>query len=159
MNRVLLLSLFVLCAANTVQCKRNNKLNLGYHLKLGYVIPQFIDKTSRFSKVFISFEKKKNVFPGFNLSKKLTAKAPTLKWKAKRDISYTMVMVDPDIDNGHYVNWLVGNIRGNNIKNGDTIFEYHGPIPIDKDLDMNRYVVLVYEQMDDKIDFIALKNR
>jgi len=76
---------------------------------------------------------------------------PLVEWDADPTQFYTLIMTDPDAPSrkdpkwGEWHHWIVSNIPGNNISNGDTIFEYVGSGP-PPDTGLHRYVFLVYKQ-------------
>lgn len=63
----------------------------------------------------------------------------------------TKLLEDPDAPSrkepkfGEWHHWIVVNIPGNNLSNGDTLLEYVGAGP-PIDTDLHRYVFLVYKQ-------------
>uniref|UniRef100_A0A8D9EX51 OV-16 antigen n=1 Tax=Cacopsylla melanoneura TaxID=428564 RepID=A0A8D9EX51_9HEMI len=83
--------------------------------------------------------------------------APQVSWKADADSYYTLVMTDPDAPSRkepkarEWRHWLVVNIPGSDIAQGQTITEYAGPTP-PKGTGLHRYVLLVYKQPN-KLDF------
>jgi phosphatidylethanolamine-binding protein (PEBP) family uncharacterized protein len=70
---------------------------------------------------------------------------PKVEYNAKSDGLYTLMLHDPDAVVGNYFHWLVVNIPGDNIKNGDVLFKYKGPAP-PKGSGKHRYIFLLYEQ-------------
>lgn len=70
---------------------------------------------------------------------------PKIKYNAKPNSLYTLIMHDPDAVVGNYFHWLVVNIPGDKINNGDKIFKYKGPAP-PKGSGIHRYMFLLYEQ-------------
>lgn len=70
---------------------------------------------------------------------------PKVEYNTKSDGLYTMILHDPDAVVGNYFHWLVVNIPGDNIKNGNALFEYKGPAP-PKGSGKHRYIFLLYEQ-------------
>lgn len=81
----------------------------------------------------------------------LMSAEPSVSWRANNETYYTLIMVDPDAPshaNATYRNmlhWLVVNIPGNNVTQGETITKYKGPGP-SKDSEFHRYVLLTYKQ-------------
>ena len=86
-------------------------------------------------------EIKKGVF----LSTLETRIKPKIQYTAKPNTLYTLIMHDPDAVVGNYFHWLLVNIPGNDIKNGNTLFEYKGPAP-PKGSGKHRYIFLLFEQ-------------
>jgi phosphatidylethanolamine-binding protein (PEBP) family uncharacterized protein len=58
---------------------------------------------------------------------------------------YTLIMNDPDAVAGNRIHWLIINIKGNKINNGQTIFEYDGPHP-PKGSGIHTYHFTLFEQ-------------
>ncbi|XP_055714883.1 protein D3-like [Phlebotomus papatasi] len=83
---------------------------------------------------------------------------PYVSWKANPEDFYTLSLVDPDIPTrknpqfAQIKNWLVVNIPGCNLTEGETIVEYIGAGPY-KDTDFHRFVFLLFRQPFGKIDF------
>lgn len=76
---------------------------------------------------------------------------PSVEWNADSSSFYTLCMIDPDSISRkdpklrEVVHWLVTNIAGQNVSNGETLIEYLGSGPgIGSGL--HRYVFLLYEQ-------------
>lgn len=76
---------------------------------------------------------------------------PLVQWKANPKKFYTVCMCDPDIAPKEWQLWLVGNVPGNNVCQGEVLSDYIGAGP-DKGTGIHRYVILVYLQ-DKKIEF------
>ena len=76
---------------------------------------------------------------------------PNVAWTADADSFYTLIMTDPDAPSRaeptfrEWHHWLVGNIPGNNLKDGTTLSEYIGSGP-PKDTGLHRYVFVLYKQ-------------
>ncbi|PSN44470.1 Protein D1, partial [Blattella germanica] len=76
---------------------------------------------------------------------------PSVTWSAVDGAYYLLCMNDPDAPTrenrelGEVLHWLVGNIPGNKIHQGDTLAEFIGSGP-PKDSGFHRYVFLVYKQ-------------
>lgn len=83
---------------------------------------------------------------------------PDVQWQAKENTYYTVCMTDPDAPSRkeptyrEWHHWLVGNVPGNKISEGETLSEYVGSGP-PPDTGLHRYVFLIYEQPDGKINF------
>lgn len=81
-----------------------------------------------------------------------------MQWQAKENTYYTVCMTDPDAPSRkeptyrEWHHWLVGNVPGNKISEGETLSEYVGSGP-PPDTGLHRYVFLIYEQPDGKINF------
>ncbi|XP_044750336.1 protein D2-like [Coccinella septempunctata] len=76
---------------------------------------------------------------------------PELDWGADDEAFYTVCMTDPDAPSRkdpksrEWHHWLVVNIPGKNVKDGETLSEYIGAGP-PKGTGLHRYVLLVYKQ-------------
>lgn len=82
---------------------------------------------------------------------------PDVTWNADADTFYSLCLIDPDAPNRkqpiyrHWQHWLVVNIPGTKVGEGETLSEYIGSGP-GRDTGLHRYVFLVYKQ-NGKIDF------
>ncbi|KAJ9580128.1 hypothetical protein L9F63_004201, partial [Diploptera punctata] len=76
---------------------------------------------------------------------------PEVTWKVEDGAYYLLCMTDPDApsrDNPirrEFRHWLVGNIPGNKLNEGETLTEYVGSGP-PKDTGLHRYIFLLYKQ-------------
>ena len=66
-------------------------------------------------------------------------------------------MHDPDSVHGDYCHWLIINIQGNNLNNGDTILPYKGPSPPPK-TGVHRYIFELYKQNKNRIVILHLNS-
>jgi len=91
------------------------------------------------------------VTPGQLLTPQQAQEAPKVKWTADIRKKYTLLMVDPDaISRGFPIfrsvlHWLVVNIPGNSVSEGEVKAAYRGPGP-PKWSGAHRYTFLVFEQ-------------
>ncbi|KAH0811987.1 hypothetical protein GEV33_010805 [Tenebrio molitor] len=82
---------------------------------------------------------------------------PSVKWDAEADAFYTLCMTDPDAPSRknpkfrEWHHWLVVNIPGNNLEQGEVLSGYIGSGP-PKGTGLHRYVFVVYKQ-NGKINF------
>lgn len=82
---------------------------------------------------------------------------PTIEYEAENGAFYTLLMVDPDAPSRRdpksreYRHWLVMNIPGNKIDEGDEVIGFIGSGP-PKRTGLHRYVYLVYKQPNGRID-------
>lgn len=82
-----------------------------------------------------------------------------LKWNCNRNKLYTLFLVDlyplgisnPDLLSQAILWWVV-DIPGCNVNSGTTLYQYQPPLPLFGS-GIDRYVFLVYQQPDYKIDF------
>lgn len=76
---------------------------------------------------------------------------PTLTWDAENDAFYSLLLVDPDAPSRQnpkfreYLHWLVMNIPGSSIDQGDEVVGYIGSGP-PKKTGLHRYIFLIYKQ-------------
>lgn len=83
---------------------------------------------------------------------------PAVKWAFKENSYYMLAMVDPDAPSREnpkmreWHHWLVGNILGCDIKQGEVLSDYIGAGP-PKGTGLHRYVFVVYRQPDNKCNF------
>lgn len=76
---------------------------------------------------------------------------PSVSWTADSNAFYTLCMTDPDAPSRkdpkfrEWHHWLVGNIKGNDVKSGDVLSAYVGSGP-PQGTGLHRYVFLVYQQ-------------
>jgi len=54
---------------------------------------------------------------------------PKIEYVANPTRLYTLIMYDPDAVVGNYVHWVVINIPGDNVSNGQALLNYKGPAP------------------------------
>ncbi|KII67427.1 Phosphatidylethanolamine-binding protein F40A3.3 [Thelohanellus kitauei] len=86
---------------------------------------------------------------------------PKLSWTANYQKYYTLIMTDPDAPSREdpkfreWLHWLVVNIPGDHVDQGEECFGYVGAGP-PKGTSFHRYIFLVYEQRN-KIEFLETK--
>ncbi|CAD7086656.1 unnamed protein product [Hermetia illucens] len=120
------------------------------------IVPDVISKApSQIAKV--TFPSGVTASQGNQLKPRQVKAMPTVEWDAEPSKFYTICMTDPDAPSRRdpkfreWHHWLVGNIPGNNITEGDILSEYIGSAP-PKGSGLHRYVILVYQQ-NGKINF------
>jgi hypothetical protein len=69
---------------------------------------------------------------------------PSVDYKSDDNL-YTLILHDPNAVKGNRIHWLVINIKGNDIKNGEHIYPYVGPAP-PKGSGIHNYIFLVFKQ-------------
>lgn len=74
---------------------------------------------------------------------------PEVTFDAEDDAFYTLLMIDPDVPAEYrdVCHWLVINIPGSNVAQGQTVIEYVGSGP-KEDSGLHRYIFLVFKQSD-----------
>lgn len=76
---------------------------------------------------------------------------PKVSYETDNDALYALIFTDPDAPSrknpifGEFHHWIVVNIPGNDVKSGDTLYEYVGAGP-PKGTGLHRYVFLLYKQ-------------
>lgn len=91
------------------------------------------------------------VKPGCELLPQQLVKEPSVNWKCERNSYYFLCMLDPDMPSRrnptyrHWLNWLVGNIPGCNMKEGNVYTEYVKPSP-EEHTGLHRCLLLIYKQ-------------
>ncbi|KAK7864799.1 hypothetical protein R5R35_012287 [Gryllus longicercus] len=122
------------------------RLNMDTH----GVVPDVIDKAPE-EVAKVSYPSGVNVDKGNELTPTQVKDIPTVTWTAQDDALYTLCMTDPDAPSRNepkfreWHHWLVVNIPGNNIAQGETLSEYVGSGP-PNGTGLHRYVFLVYKQ-------------
>ncbi|KAL3280710.1 hypothetical protein HHI36_003946 [Cryptolaemus montrouzieri] len=116
------------------------------------IVPDVIDVAPS-AAIKIKYPNGKEVDFGSELTPTEVKDEPSVQWEAKSDKYYLLVMTDPDPVPAvrEVKHWLVGNIKGNDVGNGEVFAEYLGSGP-PKGTGLHRYIFLVYEQPG-KIDF------
>lgn len=81
---------------------------------------------------------------------------PEVHYDHEDGVLYTLVMTDPDVSpqdpNREVKHWIVGNIPGGSISQGEVLAEYVGSAP-PQGTGLHRYVFLVYKQNQGAITF------
>ncbi|XP_011192817.2 phosphatidylethanolamine-binding protein homolog F40A3.3-like [Zeugodacus cucurbitae] len=114
------------------------------------IIPDIIDASPK-ALVQLSYPSGVKVEPGKELTPTQVKDQPTASWEAEDDALYTLFMVDPDAPSRaeptyrEILHWLVVNIPGNKVADGQTIAEYIGSGPPEGS-GLHRYVFLVFKQ-------------
>lgn len=76
---------------------------------------------------------------------------PKVRWQAEEGALYTLCMTDPDAPSRktpkyrEWHHWLVVNIPGTDVKQGEVLSAYIGSGP-PKDSGLHRYVIILYKQ-------------
>lgn len=80
-----------------------------------------------------------------NLTPLQTQLEPKIEYNADPNTLYTLIMHDLNAVSENYLHWVVINIPGHNIHNGQTLLKYKGPSP-PQGTGAHRYVFLIFEQ-------------
>lgn len=100
----------------------------------------------------------KEILLGTIVNASMTKDMPRLTWKTEKDTFYSLAMINLDAPtkanpvDGDYVHWLVGNIPGNDIGQGDTLVEYVGAFPV-KDAGTQSFMFILNGQPNGKIEY------
>ncbi|RUO96299.1 phosphatidylethanolamine-binding protein [Jimgerdemannia flammicorona] len=93
-----------------------------------------------------------------------TQKPPEIDFKAEEgEVKYCVIMTDPDAPSRQspirreWRHWVVGNIPGTNIAEGDELEPYMGPAP-PQDSGPHRYVFLLYRQTGVRMGFAPFEH-
>lgn len=114
------------------------------------IVPVVIDNAPLvFAKV--AYRAKLLVDAGKELTPAEVRDAPKVEWDADPVVFYTLVMIDPDSPsrteplNREFAHWLVGNIPGKHVEQGEVLFEYIPAFPR-TGTGFHRYIFLLYRQ-------------
>ncbi|KAI4465287.1 cytochrome p450 family 4 [Holotrichia oblita] len=114
------------------------------------IVPDVIDKAPA-EILDVTYSDNVQVNRGNELTPTKVKDIPSVKWNAEEGGYYVLVMTDPDAPSRtnpkfrEWHHWLVVNIPGNNVEEGETLSEYVGAGP-PKGSGLHRYVLLVYKQ-------------
>uniref|UniRef100_A0A1Q3FBQ5 Putative brother of ft and tfl1 n=1 Tax=Culex tarsalis TaxID=7177 RepID=A0A1Q3FBQ5_CULTA len=114
------------------------------------IVPVLIDRAPLvFAKV--AYRSKKLVDAGKELSPAEVRIEPKVEWCADPTSFYTLIMIDPDSPsrteplNREFAHWIVGNIPGKHVEQGEVLFEYLPTFPR-SGTGFHRYIFLLYQQ-------------
>uniref|UniRef100_A0A1I8Q980 Phosphatidylethanolamine-binding protein n=1 Tax=Stomoxys calcitrans TaxID=35570 RepID=A0A1I8Q980_STOCA len=148
MSHQKVLSFGLLMLAASCLAAANNEVEAVF--KDNEVVPDVIaEAPHQFLK--ISYENGLNVDKGNELTPTQVQKQPTIEWEASDDAYYTLIMTDPDAPSRvepkfrEFRHWLVVNIPGNHLDQGEVLAAYVGSGP-PKGTGLHRYVFLLYKQ-------------
>lgn len=116
----------------------------------GGIIPDIIDsKPGAIAKVTYAGDVKVEL--GKELTPTQVKDQPEVTWEAEAGALYTLLMVDPDAPSRQeptyreILHWLVINVPGNKVADGQVVAEYIGSGPPEGS-GLHRYVFLVFKQ-------------
>ncbi|XP_037814421.1 protein D3-like isoform X2 [Lucilia sericata] len=114
------------------------------------IIPDVLQEAPKeFLKV--SYDGGLEVNKGNELTPTQVKQQPKVEWEAKCADYYTLIMTDPDAPSRanpkvrEFRHWLVANIPGNKIDQGEVVAAYVGSGP-PKGTGLHRYIFLLYKQ-------------
>ncbi|XP_049304328.1 protein D1-like isoform X1 [Bactrocera dorsalis] len=116
------------------------------------IVPDIIDNKPK-GLLQVTYSSGVKVELGKELTPTQVKDQPTVSWEAEDDVLYTLIMVDPDAPSRaeptsrEILHWLVINIPGNKVAEGQTVAEYIGSGP-PEGTGLHRYVFLVFKQTD-----------
>lgn len=99
----------------------------------------------------VAYENGLEVDKGNELTPTQVQKQPSVEWAAEEGAYYTLIMTDPDAPSRsepkfrEFRHWLVVNIPGNHVDQGEVLAAYIGSGP-PKGTGLHRYVFLLYKQ-------------
>ncbi|XP_054748211.2 large ribosomal subunit protein mL38-like [Lytechinus pictus] len=89
------------------------------------------------------------VFRGNIVTPSESARAPDVNYSASDDSLWTLLLTNPDghlqDNNAEYVHWLIGNIPGNRIGEGETLVDYLTPFPV-RGTGYHRLIFILFKQ-------------
>lgn len=122
------------------------------------IVPDVLQTLPAIDFLKVSYSDDVSVDLGNILTPTQVKEQPKIEYEAESSEFYTLLMTDPDAPSRkepsrrEFRHWLTVNIPGNDISNGETIWEYIGSGP-PKDTGLHRYVFLLFKQPKGKIDF------
>ncbi|XP_018790299.1 PREDICTED: phosphatidylethanolamine-binding protein homolog F40A3.3-like [Bactrocera latifrons] len=114
------------------------------------IVPDIIDNKPK-GLLQVTYPSGVEVELGKELTPTQVKDQPTVRWEAEDNALYTLFMVDPDAPSRaepiyrEILHWLVINIPGNKVAEGQTVAEYRGSGPPEGS-GLHRYVFLVFKQ-------------
>jgi len=121
------------------------------------IVPLVLPRTPN-EMAYVVYSGGRNVNLGNVLTPSEVTHAPSVSFTADRHKNHTLIMVDPDAPSRknpfykEWLHWLVVNIPGTNISEGETLAAYMPPDPR-KDTGLHRYIFVVYEQPSGNVTF------
>ncbi|XP_053946672.1 protein D2-like [Anastrepha ludens] len=148
-------ALCFLCIMASIKAKESSEVK--HIFELLEVVPDVIPSApNQFLKV--TYDNALEVQPGAELTPTQVKSQPLVEWAADHDAFYTLIMTDPDAPSRReptfreFKHWLVGNIPGNDISQGEVLAAYVGSGP-PQGTGLHRYVFLLYKQAG-KLEFL-----
>jgi len=120
------------------------------------VVPDVIDAVPP-AVLQVTYANNLKVDLGNELKPRQVKDKPTVTWDPEAGVFYTLCMTDPDAPSRQepkfreWHHWLVGNIPGNKVEDGEVLSDYIGSGP-PQGTGLHRYVFLLYKQPN-KINF------
>ncbi|CAD1480909.1 unnamed protein product, partial [Heterotrigona itama] len=124
--------------------------SMAQQLQTHGVVPDVIDKVPT-NVLQVTYPNNLAVEIGKVLTPTQVKDPPTVKWDGDANTFYTLCMTDPDAPSRkepkfrEWHHWLIGNIPGSDVSQGEALSEYVGSGP-PKGTGLHRYVFLLYKQ-------------
>ncbi|XP_059620801.1 protein D3-like [Phlebotomus argentipes] len=153
------LKAFFVIFALAISVNSASKLDVASKFKDFEVVPDVLD-TAPENPIEIKYPSGVEVNYGNELTPTDVKDIPYVTWSANSEDYYTLILTDPDAPSRaeprfrEFKHWVVVNIPGKSVSEGETIAEYIGSGP-PKGTGLHRYVFLVYKQPSGKVDFSA----
>uniref|UniRef100_A0A336MQQ6 CSON005508 protein n=2 Tax=Culicoides sonorensis TaxID=179676 RepID=A0A336MQQ6_CULSO len=115
------------------------------------IVPDDVIDKVPLNKVEITYPNGVSVNLGNVMTPTEVKDEPTVQYNADQSGYYTLIMTDPDAPSRknpkfrEWHHWLVGNIPGNKVEEGETIAQYIGAGP-PRGTGLHRYVFLIFKQ-------------
>ncbi|RUS21258.1 phosphatidylethanolamine-binding protein [Jimgerdemannia flammicorona] len=150
--------------SNTTANRTTVMENVVPSLKAAEIIPDVIESFEPKAYLKATYPDGKEVKLGNQLTFEETQKPPEIDFKAEEgEVKYCVIMTDPDAPSRQspirreWRHWVVGNIPGTNIAEGDELEPYMGPAP-PQDSGPHRYVFLLYRQTGVRMGFAPFEH-
>ncbi|XP_066154052.1 uncharacterized protein [Euwallacea fornicatus] len=117
-------------------------------MKRDNIFPDLVDRCPD-KLAEVAFPSGGQVDLGKSLTPSQALQPPSIYWEADKRSFYTLCMVDPDASRSEepsqWNHWMVGNIPGNKISQGQPLAEYLPPCP-QQNSPPHRYTYMIYKQ-------------
>lgn len=117
-----------------VQCEGSKELT-ERRLRETEIVPDVLQSLKDVDLLKVFYNEKVKADLGNILTPTQVKEQPKIEYDANSSNFYTLLMTDPDAPSRkepirrEFRHWLVVNIPGNDVKNGETVFEYIGSGP------------------------------
>ncbi|XP_075148650.1 protein D3-like [Haematobia irritans] len=147
-RKLLFFGLLAFAANHLTQSQNANAVEILF--KDNEIVPDVIPQAPSIL-LKVSYDNGLKADKGNELTPTQVQKQPTVEWSADDNEYFTLIMTDPDAPSRtdpkfrEFRHWLVGNVPGNHIDQGEVIAAYVGSGP-PKGTGLHRYVFLLYKQ-------------
>jgi hypothetical protein len=124
------------------------------------IVPHVLDDASGLNVLNVTFKSENISVKLGNIITTMSVKleVPDIKWNAVDDKFYTLELIDAqDLsisklphEKDEIIHWLVVNIPGSNLNDGETVVQFLSPLPA-IETKQHRYIYILFEQRDGKI--------